>query len=543
MKCVTMTTFLSFETLRSYQALEDECLLESPQRDAVVHFISHEWLSLHHPDPTGLQLRRMQSVFKTLLDGLGHTMFEESDWRSFLKGTSKGSATAAQKVEKQVVQASSKSDDAVVAEVSCGLVWIDFVSVPQLCEHAGQGAKRRRSSVAGESSLQKAAIRSIPAYVEACSYFWILAPQAAHVDNAKTCNVHTWRSRGWCRLEQWANALSARPKAQILVTSANTIKTIGYLDFMLSNLGRPEAAVCNGEFTCCALNHVSRGVRFPCDKIAVSQVLWDLCQHQQSKFRRTGQRAMYCLYLCLKRTILDGSPHSCSPGEAGETIESFLRRIQYVDLKDVDELGHTPLHWAAYLADPTLVRTMVSANPSLVHVCDDIGLSSFSFAVYRPDFEFAQLLNANLGFEKHENINAVTMNGLSILDRAAKFGFAQKVELLVAHRADVHMRRKDNGRTALLSAAEAGHSACCKVLLQNFADVHSAGTDGCTGLHLAADFVTLEGNSNQRERLSVAKVLLDFSADPASRDANGRTPRDIAQAHGFLDMLSLLVEK
>merc|ERR1712014_289756 len=106
--------------------------------------------------------------------------------------------------------------------------------------------------------------------------------------------------------------------------------------------------------------------------------------------------------------------------------------------------------------------------------------------VYRPDGHFAALLDGGHGFDRLEELNAATLGGVSVLDRAAKGGFTKHVELLLARRADVDIRRKDNGFTPLLSAAEVAYTGCCRALLEHHADPNARGLDGCTALHIVS---------------------------------------------------------
>ena len=46
-------------------------------------------------------------------------------------------------------------------------------------------------------TLQLLAIESLATYASLCSYFLVLAPDAAHVDTLDTCDTHTYSRRGW----------------------------------------------------------------------------------------------------------------------------------------------------------------------------------------------------------------------------------------------------------------------------------------------------------------------------------------------------------
>ncbi|KAG4279189.1 hypothetical protein FPRO04_13663 [Fusarium proliferatum] len=88
------------------------------------------------------------------------------------------------------------------------------------------------------------------------------------------------------------------------------------------------------------------------------------------------------------------------------------------------------------------------------------------------------------------------------------------------------------GRTPLSWAAENGHEAVIKVLLNNDADVESKDAYGRTPLSLAAE----------RGRWAVVKVLLDKDADVESKDQDGRTPLWCAVENGHEAVVRLLLE-
>ena len=73
-----------------------------------------------------------------------------------------------------------------------GHVWLDYSCVPQAAD-------------AQEPRLK--AIESIPHYIDASRTFFALCPPVSHKELGHTCDYHTWRKRGWCRLEEQVNEL------------------------------------------------------------------------------------------------------------------------------------------------------------------------------------------------------------------------------------------------------------------------------------------------------------------------------------------------
>ena len=93
------------------------------------------------------------------------------------------------------------------------------------------------------------------------------------------------------------------------------------------------------------------------------------------------------------------------------------------------------------------------------------------------------------------------------------------------------MEYKDgNNRTALSWAAEAGNKAIVKQLLEKGADPEAKDLNGQTPLFYAV------GN------IEVVKLLLEKGANPESKDRYGRTPLSRAVAHGYKEVVKLLME-
>ena len=81
MQCISMDSFLRMDRIVSHGELEKRGLLMVPESHMLVHLISHEWLS------SSVQPRRMQGVFRQIIDGRGRSLFME-DWISFSEGCS-----------------------------------------------------------------------------------------------------------------------------------------------------------------------------------------------------------------------------------------------------------------------------------------------------------------------------------------------------------------------------------------------------------------------------------------------------------------------
>lgn len=544
MKCVRMSSFLVMNKFLPYHEAKQKCLHEEPTEDSVVHLVSHQWLGDSEPDPDGKHLRALQAVFNRIIAGGVRHLFKDEDWEPFLKGISAGSDDKVKKLESTGSLSLSRSAADVSSDIAEGLIWLDYLSIPQMTTAQPAGwangtssqsmiesmnstrsinsvPMRKNSSGTGSRAsymmdrsdvvaLQQAhAINSIPAYVERCNYFWICAPHAKHSDSGLTCDFHSWRSRGWCRLEEWTNALAKRRKMPLLISDSEKLSTVGAIDFLLSQLGRSEKAVCSGDFTCCRLNHRVGARAIPCDKDQLGDILLRLYDSKLQQLKANNQRLMYGLLLCLRETVYSGTIHQPGRPSSSETVNEFLDRIAYKSIDDLNEIGDTPLHWAVFLADVALVSKLLTAKPELANIRNKVGLTALTLGAFRNDAQLPLVIDRVMACSSPEELNAGTKNGITVLDRAASSGFAENCQALIMRRAQVDVRRLDNGYSPLLSAAEAGYAGCCEVLLKHRADINATSKAGNTALQLATNPQTLLGNSHPRARQRVLATLLE----------------------------------
>ena len=249
MACMTVRTFLELDIFPPYGELKKRGLLVSPGTEIKVHFTSHEWLSTKHPDPSSVQLRLLQEVFRQILAGDGADLSIEDDWRTISQGVSafwtsqfsdgEGSA----QVDKVTLLSFAQ-------DVEEGVVWLDFSSIPQMIDVQDADT----AELLQHEMKQALAVQSSPYYLERNNYFWVLTPDAVHEHRKDICGFASWRGRSWCRLEEWANFLSKRCLMPFVVTDAPKISTNSVASFMADNLHKPARIPCMGEFSFCPVN-------------------------------------------------------------------------------------------------------------------------------------------------------------------------------------------------------------------------------------------------------------------------------------------------
>ncbi|MFC0206371.1 ankyrin repeat domain-containing protein [Novosphingobium soli] len=120
------------------------------------------------------------------------------------------------------------------------------------------------------------------------------------------------------------------------------------------------------------------------------------------------------------------------------------------------------------------------------------------------------------------DVNAYEARGFTPLILAAYNGQAETVEALLRAGADPCKPDLGQGNTAQMGVAFKGDDRIAARLLQERCDVDARNKAGQTALMMASLF----GRSAQVE------MLLDKGADPAIRDASGRTAGSVAQGQG-----------
>eukprot|EP00439_Symbiodinium_sp_Y106_P076760 s2052_g15.t2 len=164
-----------------------------PGHPRTVVLISHQWAGFRHPDPNMEQFQVLQSLLRNLAAGrvsIGKDMVAQS------RGVD------------VPIPSTQEQRDCLEWDI-----WYDFFGIPQIDD---------RGCVSNAPELQ-AAVDSIPAYCHASDIIVILAPSLRHADTGKTISFGSWETRGWCRAERTAAALSDKNMPLLVVTTPRTI--------------------------------------------------------------------------------------------------------------------------------------------------------------------------------------------------------------------------------------------------------------------------------------------------------------------------------
>ena len=158
-----MPTFelLRLSELRSHEDLRAEgkiVRVDDSMRN--IFYVSHEWTSMRHPDPSLSQLHTLQTLLLRMLRG---ELPESSP-------TFADAIRLPKNVKITTAQWQSLVQDS--------FIWMDFISLPQ-----------KTSDESLDSDYEKAS-RSIAAYIERASHFLVVCPTVRLTFTA--CPVYMW---------------------------------------------------------------------------------------------------------------------------------------------------------------------------------------------------------------------------------------------------------------------------------------------------------------------------------------------------------------
>lgn len=249
----------------------------------------------------------------------------------------------------------------------------------------------------------------------------------------------------------------------------------------------------------------------------------------------------------------DATPlHSAASGGHLAVVQLFIENGADVNAKD--QKGQTPLHDAASKGHPAVVKVLY-AHGALLKMKDKNRKTPYDYAEEQKNNEIVSLLQqiekasfsdvhmAILSGDE-DRVAAMIADGADInshgecplapLHLAAREGRVSIAQLLVDHKADIHIRDRETGATPLFWAAEKGHTDTVEMLINNGADVNAQDADlHETPLHRAA----LHG------KIMVLSLLIEKSADINRKDQYGYTPLNYAQSAGQPEAVVFLAKR
>jgi hypothetical protein len=179
-------------------------------------------------------------------------------------------------------------------------------------------------------------------------------------------------------------------------------------------------------------------------------------------------------------------------------------------------------------AEATLVTMLRRAEPAIAAGADPYAATGLVLRPSKCDVdaynacqaECPHLLTALI--EKYGvDVNSVAEGGwMTLMIGAAIRGSTKCIAVLLSHGADVNLPAVSEDRpvSSLLAAAQQGHVAICRQLLEAGADMEFRGQFHFTPLHFAA----------QEGHLGVSALLMQRGADTCALDSDLRTPIMVA---------------
>ena len=191
---------------------------------------------------------------------------------------------------------------------------------------------------------------------------------------------------------------------------------------------------------------------------------------------------------------------------------SFLRRRRPVCVSDRADLDRRLCVDLGLIADASEGQNALG-EPWLVAAAAD----------GRPKRDLLMLLSAG------ELVNCQGADGATALHAAAKFGYDDSVEELLAAKADLRLANNE-GQTPVWIAAQNGEESCLRVLLGGKADVNTPDKFGGSPLWVAA----------QRGHDKILSLLVDAKANVNAADDRGDTPSLAAAYAGHAQCIRVL---
>lgn len=238
-----------------------------------------------------------------------------------------------------------------------------------------------------------------------------------------------------------------------------------------------------------------------------------------------------------------------------EVVELLLRFKAKVDQAQVKD-GTTAVYYAARSGSASLVR-MLSAAGANCNLANSEGVSALMKASDRGDYDTVSLLLSEKADVKlvsregwdalmyassqgHWKILELLLKNCDSINKEALFiasqnGRAKCVKLLLKWGCGVNVDN-DEGNTALMYAAYAGHEAIAEILLKQKAiNVNQQDCHGRAALHYASK----QGNAN------IVQQLLKCNADVNIHNTKGESVlmmASLSNAPGALETLNLLLQ-
>lgn len=195
-----------------------------------------------------------------------------------------------------------------------------------------------------------------------------------------------------------------------------------------------------------------------------------------------------------------------------------------VDIRDIEEIGRTPLIWASSHGHLELAKLLVGHGAD-ISLPDKLGNTPLLTAVQEGHFQVAQLL-----VDSGAGVTASSNGGHSPLFFACMNGNVPITELLIDKGADLSAMA-DEKRSALHAAASGGHLEVAKLLLNKGAQVDCFDEAKKTPIYKAVNVGHYE----------MTELLIKEGADLSLRPRSSESILHAAARNGHLEIAHLLI--
>jgi uncharacterized protein len=209
--------------------------------------------------------------------------------------------------------------------------------------------------------------------------------------------------------------------------------------------------------------------------------------------------------------------------------------------------GSTALLWAVHHVNRDAVQVLIRANAD-VNAANSYGVTPLLEACRVGDAEILQAL-----FKAGARMRVKYPHNETALMACAYSGSLAAVELLIAGGEDVNARESSEDQTALMMAAEQGHTKVVQALLSAGArhDLSARGSDLVEVLPAMGGGVKMDWPKGgltalmfaaREGRAEAVQALIAAGADPRNETPNGMTAMLLAITNGRLDLANYILD-
>mmetsp|Transcript_43612 Transcript_43612/g.69174 ORF Transcript_43612/g.69174 Transcript_43612/m.69174 type:complete len:615 (+) Transcript_43612:59-1903(+) len=537
-----ISDFLSLTKLPSHLELKSSGILHMHEAHFFTIFVSHQWLSQKHPDPSGTKISVLKGWLQNLLDR---------------------QATVEKNFLPHVLPSHRNGYHISSKRVASGYLWLDWCSLPLSSQSPHLLHQRHLAA------------ESMAAYVQSSDLFVALVPPLEHRQTGKIAAFASWLSRGWCQSEMWTHALSLRDVVPaIAVHSMNKAEFIGAAAFEYSSTLNGEFSVASDHAICRALVTDAVDAKLAhmrSELVNGKQIDVDLFRYLSSRHHeivglpakpRSIKRFMHDFYfksaLALDQTNGVGAVACAALSEdlrmLGEVVEAEAPLDCLVNRRMTFVSDTCPLHMVADRGaegEAVLVKLLqLRANPNAADSYD--GAPPLARCKSRGGVETLCLYGAEVNRHSTNGLTPLTaMCGLGappravqkMLDLKAEVNPTEAVVTPLAYLAMFYGQNPWGTETLqLLLRAKADINQCCKPaptpakrclaactrrkVVRQPTPFELLGRLGTTPLGVASHF----GDED------LVRELLTMKADPQIRNTDGLRPVELAQNHRVKEM-------